>query len=461
MATTLTSRHSNTSGSPLLGHPEGPQEPRLVTESSPSNVRVRLALLAIALGPLSFGFHIGELNSPQAVISTCSTEPSDNPSSLHSLPECIPMPEAQYASIVAILTIGGLVGSLLAGVVSGSRKRVALINAAILLGGSLLTGLASSPAQMLYGRFLSGMGIGVVAVMAPIWLVHIAPPDLRGAFGTVNQLGIVLGILLAQVFGLYLSTPSLWRYILLFPALLALLQIFLLPLTPDSHLYPTSLGALLQPARRRALITTVSLQIGQQGSGINAVMFYSTSILSTIFPNSAALVSLLISIANVGVTLVAARILDRLGHRQLLVGSSMTTSLVLLVLAASLAFNWALTSAVAIILFVCTFAIGLGPIPFLAAPALVDPEAAGAVQSLGLAANWIGGFIIGSAFLGIRSAIGEWIWVLFSIVCVGVAFLGSIALPPSTKNPLPSDGLIPNDDDDEEGEEEEGVPQHV
>ncbi|RKP13913.1 major facilitator superfamily domain-containing protein, partial [Piptocephalis cylindrospora] len=358
------------------------------------------------LGPLSFGFHISELNSPQAVITTCASEPSISDPSPSMFPECLPMPEAQYASIVAILSIGGLIGSLLAGLVSGSRRRVALINAILLLAGSLLTGLATTPFHMLCGRFLSGMGIGVVAVMAPIWLVHIAPPDLRGAFGTVNQLGIVIGILLAQIFGLYLSTPNLWRYILLFPALLALGQLFLLPLTPDSHLYPTSLSALLQPDRRRALVTTVALQIGQQGSGINAVMFYSTSILSSVFPKSAALVSLLISISNVGVTLAAANLLDRLGHRQLLVGSSLTTSVVLLALATSLAFNWAFVSAVAIILFVCSFAIGLGPIPFLAAPALVDPEAAGAVQSLGLAANWVGGFLIGSAFLSIRSSIG-------------------------------------------------------
>ena len=38
--------------------------------------------------------------------------------------------------------------------------------------------------------------------MAPMYLSEIAPVKLRGALGTLNQFGIVTGILLGNIFGL-------------------------------------------------------------------------------------------------------------------------------------------------------------------------------------------------------------------------------------------------------------------
>ena len=44
--------------------------------------------------------------------------------------------------------------------------------------------------------------LGINTSVAPMYLSEIAPVKLRGALGTLNQFGIVTGILLGNIFGL-------------------------------------------------------------------------------------------------------------------------------------------------------------------------------------------------------------------------------------------------------------------
>ena len=52
--------------------------------------------------------------------------------------------------------------------------------------------------------------------MSPIYNSEIAPANLRGAVGTVNQLGVTLGILSSNVLGLteVLGNDRLWSLLL-------------------------------------------------------------------------------------------------------------------------------------------------------------------------------------------------------------------------------------------------------
>ena len=65
-------------------------------------------------------------------------------------------------------------------------------------------------------------------------------------------------------------------------------------------------------------------------------------------------------------------------------------------------------SAVPLLLFVASFAIGLGPIPFLLVSELVPAEAVAATSSIALLSSWIAGFIVALGFLPLRDALG---WV--------------------------------------------------
>jgi len=51
-------------------------------------------------------------------------------------------------------------------------------------------------------RFFFGIGVGIISVIVPLFIIEISPFKTRGSFGVVCQLGITIGILFAYLFGL-------------------------------------------------------------------------------------------------------------------------------------------------------------------------------------------------------------------------------------------------------------------
>lgn len=141
----------------------------------------------------------------------------------------------------------------------------------------------------------------------------------------------------------------------------------------------------------RAVLTVM---LAQQLSGINAVVFYSTPILSTILPSSSAMISLIISLVNLACTLPSTSLIERSGRKPLLLWSIASMVASSLSLGLGIIYSWRLTSVVASLSFVAGFSIGLGPIPFLIISEFVDAEVVSAAQSFGLVVNWIATFLV-------------------------------------------------------------------
>lgn len=59
--------------------------------------------------------------------------------------------------------------------------------------------LAASWEMLIIGRCIVGLYSGLSTGFVPMYVGEIAPTDLRGALGTLHQLGVVVGILIAQV----------------------------------------------------------------------------------------------------------------------------------------------------------------------------------------------------------------------------------------------------------------------
>lgn len=59
--------------------------------------------------------------------------------------------------------------------------------------------MASSWEMLIIGRFVVGLYSGLSTGFVPMYVGEVSPTDLRGALGTLHQLGIVVGILIAQV----------------------------------------------------------------------------------------------------------------------------------------------------------------------------------------------------------------------------------------------------------------------
>lgn len=77
--------------------------------------------------------------------------------------------------------------------------------AAVLMGFSKL---ANSFEMLILGRFIIGVYCGLTTGFVPMYVGEVSPTALRGALGTLHQLGIVVGILIAQVSQFWVYLPS-------------------------------------------------------------------------------------------------------------------------------------------------------------------------------------------------------------------------------------------------------------
>lgn len=76
-----------------------------------------------------------------------------------------------------------------------------ITNILALLGGGLmgLSTLSRSFEMVIIGRLFIGVFCGLCTGLTPMYVGEISPTAVRGAFGTLHQLGVVIGILVAQV----------------------------------------------------------------------------------------------------------------------------------------------------------------------------------------------------------------------------------------------------------------------
>ena len=218
--------------------------------------------------------------------------------------------------------------------------------------------------QFLVFRFIGGLAIGSASIVSPLYISEVAPPRIRGALVSVNQLAIVTGILMSYFVSWILvgAGASNWRWMFAtgaIPAVVFFLFVLGVPESPrwlvkqgreeeattiltrlngpeiaaaelvnikeTLTLEGGSLKELLQPGFRTALFIGVFLAVFQQITGINAVIYYAPRFFEAagLARSSAILQSALIGVVNVVFTLVAIALVDRLGRKpMLMVGSA-------------------------------------------------------------------------------------------------------------------------------------------
>ena len=174
-------------------------------------------LFVSTIGPLLFGYHLAELNTPQDVI-TCKRKSLFSPDTIaaSTLPQCIPMSPAQIGVVQSIFTLGGLFGALAAGPVSSryGRLRTMQLTTIFFIAGPALEAPAPNIATLSIGRLISGIGAGGSLVSVPIYVSEISPPGQKGFFGSFTQIMANIGILLTQLLGYFLSKGQMWRLVL-------------------------------------------------------------------------------------------------------------------------------------------------------------------------------------------------------------------------------------------------------
>jgi MFS transporter, SP family, solute carrier family 2 (facilitated glucose transporter), member 3 len=347
------------------------------------------------------------------------------------------------------------------------RRGALVLNSLCIALGSIAFAGSSSVTGLIAARFIIGIGSGIGLCAVPLYLAETAPSRLKDKVGVLNQLLITIGILATQSIGLPLAKRSQWRPVLVVSSLIAIVHaatgIFvsdtpawlaakgrhsdasavsrslhggecieadpdasmrpsdsevhtsLLP-RPDTHkasIEPSSLvpptetvgilGLLAEHDLRRALLIVSAAMIAQQGSGINAVIYYSTDILKEALSVDAASISVLISVVNVVMTFAPIMLIGKYGTKRLLFGSIVGSCVSTLLLGYGLDAGTVWLSSATILIFVASFALGLGPVPFMLTADLVPYYATSSLSSIALSLNWTANFLVGVSFLPLRN----------------------------------------------------------
>lgn len=181
------------------------------------------------------------------------------------------------------------------------------------------------------------------------------------------------------------------------------------------------LGALKHAETRPAIIAVIAVMVAQQLTGINSIVMYSVSLLSALLPTTAALLTVAVSALNVIVSVLCAPLSDKFGRKTCLLLSIAGMGINSVLLAVGISYSIKLLSAIATLLFVASFAVGLGPVPFILANELVGAHAVGATQSWALAANWIATFLVSQFFPMLNEVLGKG-RVYYVFAALAVAF---------------------------------------
>ena len=119
-----------------------------------------------------------------------------------------------------------------------SRKWSLLLASCIFLVGSALQTGAVNYGMLTAARFIGGIGVGMCAMVAPLYISEISPPEIRGTLLVLQELSIVTGIVIAFyiTYGTrYIASQWSWRLpflIQMTPALALAAGVTFLPFTP-------------------------------------------------------------------------------------------------------------------------------------------------------------------------------------------------------------------------------------
>ncbi|XP_010690557.2 monosaccharide-sensing protein 2 [Beta vulgaris subsp. vulgaris] len=207
---------------------------------------------------------------------------------------------------------------------------------------------------------------------------------------------------------------------------------------------------LLEPGVRRALIVGVGLQLLQQFSGINGVLYYTPQILEQagvgdllshmgIGASSASLlISALTTLLMLPSIAVAMRLMDISGRRTLLLTTIpvLFLSLVVLILGNIIKMSTtvhAVISTVSVVLYFCFFVMGFGPIPNILCAEIFPTRIRGVCIAICALTFWIGDIIVTDTLPIMLNAVGlAGVFGFYAVVSV-IAWIFIFLKVPETK----------------------------
>ncbi|MEH0155371.1 sugar porter family MFS transporter [Limibacter armeniacum] len=420
------------------------------------------AIGIVVIGSLLFGINMAAVSGAVSLVQAAFT-----------------LSDFQIGIVVSAMIIGCMIGAFTAGSLSDKRGRKAtFIYAAILFSISAIgCYIANSMWVLAFARILGGIGVGTVSVVVPTYISEVSPAKVRGTLGTLNQLGIVIGILLAYIID-YAASPleNNWRIMLGQPLPFALLFLFLLifflPESPrwlinakkekkaavilekmggriyalevmasvkgvqSESVQQTSLSSLFKGGMGKVIGIGILLATFQQVTGINAVISYAPVIFqqSGVGGDTALLQSILVGVVNFLFTLVALWVIDRAGRKVLLLYGAAGMSVFLFYLTYSFTVDsQGIGVLISLLGYIAFFAASWAPVMWIVTSEIYPNNIRGAAMSVSTAISWVCTFILVQFFPWMLSNLGGAVtFGLFGIFSV-LAWVFTKTMVPETK----------------------------
>jgi SP family sugar porter-like MFS transporter len=385
--------------------------------------------------------------------------------------------------------VGCLVGSLISGGLSDrfGRKRLLILAGFLFTGTGILTALAPNFTFFIGNRLLGGVAIGLASNLSPMYIAEISPAAMRGKFVSVNQLTIVIGILAAQLVNWLIAEPvpagataadilaswngqAGWRWMFgaeAVPAFLFFLLMFLVPESPRwlvkngraaaaekvlgkvggaqfagqalreiretlaaGEIGKVHFRSLLGPGMAKVLVVGIVLAVYQQWCGINVIFYYAQEIFTAAgYGVSDVLFNIVITgTVNLIFTLVAIRLVDRLGRKPLMMAGSAGLAVVFGLIGASYALHSRGVHLLALVVIaMALYALSLAPVTWVLLSEIFPNRIRGAAMSVSTFSLWSACFVLTYTFPLLNKGLGPagTFWIYAGMSVLGFIFIKS------------------------------------
>ncbi|MEO5995529.1 MAG: sugar porter family MFS transporter [Chitinophagaceae bacterium] len=352
---------------------------------------------------------------------------------------------------VGCINIGAALGALIAGKLSDiiGRKNLLLICSFLFAITGLLTGWATGFTLFIGARLLSGVAVGVAALVCPIYIAEIAPASLRGRLVTFYQLAIVSGLLLAYLSNYLLLNSGInnWRWMFssqTIPAILFFGGLFFVPESPrwlvkkgrteeaetildkvggtgyaiaeTQHIQNSfsteikeNVRDLLKKDVRIIVLIGILVAFFSQADGQNSLFSYAPVIFKQagMAEDAAFLQSVIIGVINFIFTFIAIIFIDKTGRKRLLLYGS------LLLCIDAVALAWCFYTGapgsltlVFVFCFIAIYAATLGPVTWVILSEIFPNRIRGSAMGLATLVLWIANFVTTASFPILKSHFG-------------------------------------------------------
>jgi sugar porter (SP) family MFS transporter len=434
-----------------------------------------------AIGGFLFGYDIGVISGVIAIGQF--SEYMTGSAALDSVTK---------ATVVSILLAGCFVGALISGILADvfGRRWSIFGSSTFFILGAVLQAAATKLEMMYCGRVVSGLAIGSLSMMVPLYQSEIAPKEIRGRLISLQQWAITIGILISFWIDYgtsFMEGTASWRIplgIQAAPAFILAIGMLFMPYSPrwlldkdrdddawvvlarlhgngdKSHPLVQeefneikesiriereetvrSYAELFKGTVLRRLILGVFIQIFQQLTGINSIMYYAPAIFQQagLQSTSASLLATGINgVLNMLATIPAILYIDRWGRRWTLIsgaaimGGSMLIIGVIMASVGKTIYNdngtktvdltgqlgASYTIIVFIYIFVMAFAYSWGPIGWIYPSEIYPLRIRAKATSITTAANWLFNFVIGYITPLLMDSITWGVYILLMCFCV-------------------------------------------